>query len=230
MAASLPFKNLRISLDRELHLRSAMRCETTPAFRISELSARPGAGSSKSSKTLRSSKKPRTNSFTRKDLGKPLIYVSFLHVHGAGAPDYCSTLEGDASYECWTAYFELKDLEEEVSKDKIESLMRQGGDVRALVGRIHSASARYKNEKKKTEESAKNNNKEGVETGKPSNAEDRQSERHRPFPVPDGLPKTQEEIEEEEKVRMQDSPYTILLRRMGKHAAWFTPRPDHETD
>ncbi|MBA0688046.1 hypothetical protein Goshw_009233, partial [Gossypium schwendimanii] len=25
--------------------------------------------------------------------------------------DYCSTLEGDESYSCWRAYFELKDLE-----------------------------------------------------------------------------------------------------------------------
>ncbi|XP_022746631.1 CCG-binding protein 1-like [Durio zibethinus] len=25
--------------------------------------------------------------------------------------DYCSTLEGDDSYSCWRAYFELKDLE-----------------------------------------------------------------------------------------------------------------------
>lgn len=25
--------------------------------------------------------------------------------------DYCSTLEGDQSYSCWQAYFELKDLE-----------------------------------------------------------------------------------------------------------------------
>lgn len=25
--------------------------------------------------------------------------------------DYCSTLEGEDSYSCWRAYFELKDLE-----------------------------------------------------------------------------------------------------------------------
>jgi len=25
--------------------------------------------------------------------------------------DYCSTVEGDESYSCWRAYFELKDLE-----------------------------------------------------------------------------------------------------------------------
>lgn len=25
--------------------------------------------------------------------------------------DYCSTLEGDESYSCWRAYFELKDLQ-----------------------------------------------------------------------------------------------------------------------
>lgn len=34
-----------------------------------------------------------------------------LCVFDACCSDYCSTLEGDQSYSCWRAYFELKELE-----------------------------------------------------------------------------------------------------------------------
>lgn len=57
-----------------------------------------------------------------------------------------------------------------------------------------------------------------------------QTAKPRPFPVPDGLPKTQEEIDEDEEALMPESPYTRLLRRMGRYPDWYTPRPDHETD
>lgn len=52
----------------------------------------------------------------------------------------------------------------------------------------------------------------------------------RPCPIPDGLPKSLEELEEEERGRMPDSPYTRLLRTKGSFPAWFSPAPDHETD
>lgn len=40
-------------------------------------------------------------------------------------------------------------------------------------------------------------------------------------PIPDGLPKSREELEEEEKARMPDSPYTKLLRAKGTHPVWY---------
>ena len=39
-----------------------------------------------------------------------LILCDFLFSVWSGL-DYCSTLDGDDSYSCWKAYFELKDLE-----------------------------------------------------------------------------------------------------------------------
>nr|CAD1819506.1 unnamed protein product [Ananas comosus var. bracteatus] len=38
-----------------------------------------------------------------------------------------------------------------------------------------------------------------------------------------------DELEEEEKARMPDSPFTRLLRSKGRHPAWYTLAPDHET-
>ncbi|MCD9560441.1 hypothetical protein HAX54_019123 [Datura stramonium] len=56
--------------------------------------------------------------------------------------------------------------------------------------------------------------KESKESAKAVNLEAKGA---RPCPIPDGLPKTREELEEEEKARMPDSPYTKLLRAKGTH-------------
>ncbi|PQM35974.1 CCG-binding protein 1 [Prunus yedoensis var. nudiflora] len=34
----------------------------------------------------------------------------------------------------------------------------------------------------------------------------------------------------EESARMPDSPFTRLLRIKGRHPAWYSATPDHETD
>lgn len=49
-------------------------------------------------------------------------------------------------------------------------------------------------------------------------------------PRPDGLPKSADEMMEEEQAKMPDSSYTKLLRSMGKSPAWYSEAPDHETD
>nr|TKS11464.1 hypothetical protein D5086_0000074070 [Populus alba] len=48
-------------------------------------------------------------------------------------------------------------------------------------------------------------------------------ERERLCPIPDGLPKSPEDLEEEEKARMPDSPFTRMLRTKGRFPAWYTP-------
>lgn len=56
-------------------------------------------------------------------------------------------------------------------------------------------------------------------------------EEQRLCPIPDGLPKSADELMEEEKARMPDSPYTRLLRTMGSSSStWYSQLPDHETD
>lgn len=91
------------------------------------------------------------------------------------------------------------------------------GDVRYLIRSIHHRS----DLRKKMAEKAKNPISLSS-TGKTS--------KPRPFPIPDGLPKTQEELDEETEALMPESSYTRLLRRMGRYPDWYTPRPDHETD
>ncbi|KAL5562524.1 hypothetical protein UlMin_032271 [Ulmus minor] len=127
--------------------------------------------------------------------------------------DYCSTLEGDESYSCWRAYFELKDLEKESPKQDVEKLILQAGGVKSLIGCLHGIADIHKGKKK------------GF-MAQPFEGEKVEKLSHRP----DGLPKTPEELAEEESGRMPDSPFTRLLRTKGTSPAWYSPVPDHETD
>ncbi|KAF3664337.1 CCG-binding protein 1 [Capsicum chacoense] len=126
--------------------------------------------------------------------------------------DYCSVLEGDDSYSCWQAYFELKDLEKEEPKEEVERLILQAGGVKTLISCLHGISEMHK---------ARNRSKESAK------AMNLEAEGARHCPIPDGLPKTREELEEEEKARMPDSPYTKLLRARGTHPVWYSTTLDY---
>lgn len=96
-------------------------------------------------------------------------------------------------------------------KHEVEKFVRQTGGRKALIECLHGLTA--------LEKKAKNKQKPAAAV-----VEDK---RPKPFPVPDGLPKTREELEEEERARMPDSPFTRLLRTMGRHPAWYSEAPDH---
>ncbi|CAH8262352.1 unnamed protein product [Arabidopsis lyrata] len=125
--------------------------------------------------------------------------------------DYCSTLEGDDSYSCWRAYFELKDLEREKPKVEVENLILQTGGVKSLIGCLHGVASMEKDNKTK-------------------NGLNREKGMKLHIHIPDGLPKSEQELEEEEKSKMPDSAFTRLLRTKGTIPAWFSHAPDHETD
>ncbi|KAK6135699.1 hypothetical protein DH2020_030560 [Rehmannia glutinosa] len=143
--------------------------------------------------------------------GKCFSFVFFL-LH---CSDYCLTLEGDDSYSCWQAYFELKDLEKESPKEEVERLIIEAGGVKSLINCVHGVASIHKTKK----ERSGSQNRTNVENAG-----------SKPCPIPDGLPKTAEELEEEEKARMPDSPFTRLLRARGRYPAWYSPAPEHETD
>ncbi|KAL5705032.1 hypothetical protein ACHQM5_023383 [Ranunculus cassubicifolius] len=142
---------------------------------------------------------------------------SFIEKSESELLDYCSVLEGDESFSCWTAYFELKQLEREMPKDDVEKLIHQTGGVKSLIDCVHGVSEVHKRRNAKVEEALK-----------PVEAEKKMEKSL--GPIPDGLPKSKEEIEEEEKARMPDSAFTRLLRTKGRSPAWFSQAPDHETD
>ncbi|MCL7031602.1 hypothetical protein MKW94_010021 [Papaver nudicaule] len=156
---------------------------------------------------------PKLEPFSRSKIDRGIKELPFVQKSENEIADYCSTLEGDKAYSCWRAYFELKDLENEFTKEELEMLVIQSGGVKSLIDCVHGITTMQKKKKEIINDSMK-----------PINQE------NKPFPVPDGLPKSQEEIDEEEESKMPDSPFTRLLRSKGKFPAWFSPVPDHETD
>ncbi|KAH9608402.1 hypothetical protein KSS87_011295 [Heliosperma pusillum] len=116
--------------------------------------------------------------------------------------DYCTVLEGETSYSCWEAYFELKELQKEYTKEQVEKLIIEAGGVKSLIGCLHGVSAIHKANK-----SASHSQGDHIQP---------QSNAH----IPDGLPKTPQQLQEEENAKMPDSAYTRLLRHRGTLPAW----------
>ncbi|KDP38257.1 hypothetical protein JCGZ_04900 [Jatropha curcas] len=170
---------------------------------------------SSSSSSRSSSCIPKLEPFSRTKLERAVKEPPLIEKSENELADYCSTLEGDDSYSCWSAYFELKDLERELPKEDLEKVILQSGGVKSLMGCLHGISAMQKK------------GKNGFGFMAPMTME---KERDRSCPIPDGLPKSKEELEEEERARMPDSQYTRLLRTKGRFPAWYSPAPDHETD
>lgn len=84
--------------------------------------------------------------------------------------------------------------------------------MKSLVGCLHGITEIHKARK---------------ECNKSEKVSNFEQEKARLCPVPDGLPKSREELEEEEKARMPDSPFTRLLRTKGRNPAWYSPVPDY---
>ncbi|XP_022148538.1 CCG-binding protein 1 [Momordica charantia] len=158
---------------------------------------------------------PKLEPFSRTKLDRAIKEPPLIEKSESELADYCSTLEGDDSYSCWKAYFELKDLEKDSPKQEVEKLILQAGGVKSLIGCLHGIAAIHKRKGSENNAAKPLNGAEGRETG---------------CPIPDGLPKSAEEMEEEERARMPDSPFTRLLRSKGTFPAWYSPAPDHETD
>lgn len=106
-------------------------------------------------------------------------------------------------------------LQKESPKSDIERLILETGGVKSLVGVLHGIALMHKLKK------------EGLNFAKEVKSEE---EHIHNCPIPDGLPKSADEMMEEEQGRMPDSPYTRLLRTMGRFPAWYSQAPDHETD
>nr|GEU36892.1 CCG-binding protein 1 [Tanacetum cinerariifolium] len=167
---------------------------------------------------------PKLEPFSRSKLDRMVKDPPLIQKSENDIADYCSTLEGDRSYSCWRAYFELKDLEKEAPKEEVERMIIESGGVKSLIGCLHGIT-----EIRKAKKQSENEN--GSEASNLNSSENVTADggKRRECPVPDGLPKSREEMEEEENGKMPDSPFTRLLRAKGKFPAWYSPAPDHET-
>ncbi|KAJ9537806.1 hypothetical protein OSB04_030539 [Centaurea solstitialis] len=168
---------------------------------------------------------PKLEAFSRSKIDRIVKDLPLIEKAEMDLSDYCSTLEGDSSYNCWRAYFELKELQKEAPKEEVEKLiLESGGGVKSLIGCLHGISEIHKARNQLQQRNGSKSS-SSLDSDKITSSRAR-----RECPVPDGIPKSLEEMEEEEKWKMPDSSFTQLLRSKGTFPAWYSPSPDHETD
>ncbi|XP_019166022.1 PREDICTED: CCG-binding protein 1 [Ipomoea nil] len=205
---------------RSVSLKPHLPFSSSSALLFEAANKSHGSGSAVNPLTIRCSSRtngsiPKLEPFSRSKLERVVKDPPLIEKCERELADYCSVLEGDDSYSCWRAYFELKDLEKEHPKEEVERLILQAGGVKSLIGCVHGIASMQK-PAKNLQEPAKAKNSDKVDE-------------ERVCPVPDGLPKSREEVEEEERALMPDSPFTRLLRIKGKSPAWYSQAPDHQT-
>lgn len=106
----------------------------------------------------------------------------------------------------------------------------RGDGIETMISSLHffSASQRRLNESNGSTNPSKEEKTKKENNGSAPKALNEKKAKEEPKYVPEWMPKSIEELEEEEKARMADSPHARLLRAMRVYPAWYTPRPDHD--
>lgn len=110
-----------------------------------------------------------------------------------------------------------------------------GDGIESMISSVHMFSASHRRRLKESNGSTNTMNEEKMKKETSGAAPKALNEekakvkvKEEPKYVPEWMPKSIEELEEEEKARMADSPHARLLRAMRVYPSWHTPRPDHD--
>eukprot|EP00252_Welwitschia_mirabilis_P020479 TRINITY_DN502_c0_g1_i3.p1 TRINITY_DN502_c0_g1~~TRINITY_DN502_c0_g1_i3.p1 ORF type:complete len:144 (-),score=25.54 TRINITY_DN502_c0_g1_i3:517-948(-) len=119
--------------------------------------------------------------------------------------------------------------EPEESPDKLmlENLVRRSATTKDLIAKLLAISKFRDNCRYDLNPGRVKEGRKIMDEGNPASERGKKE-----FPVPDELPKTAEELEQERSQMLVETPHSRLLRVVGRniHPPWYTPRPDHETD
>jgi hypothetical protein len=168
---------------------------------------------------------PKLESFNQSRVSRLMREPPLLEKVEHALAERCMHLEGDEAYRCWEALFEFEDIKEAYQGEcdtatgdnrasacrpleRFQNLVRQSGGLSGLIDNIRMLAKTAKLHKVPTEE-----------VPEPA---------ARPvFPEDGGLP---EDPVTEESGPLPESSLTRMLRHSGRSPAWFTHRPDHESD
>jgi len=161
---------------------------------------------------------PKRNGFNRHSIDRLYEELPYIQKTKKEISDHCLTLEGDACLSCWRAVSELHDLEKELPKKEVEGMITvsSGDGVESMISSLHHLSAFHRRLKESSgSTNALNEQKLEIKTSKSTpKALHGEKVKEEPKYVPEWMPKSIEELEEEEKARMADSPHARLLRAM----------------
>ncbi|KAG0586525.1 hypothetical protein M758_2G075500 [Ceratodon purpureus] len=174
---------------------------------------------------------PKLEPFNQSRISRLMREPSLLEKAEHALAEKCMVLEGNEAFRCWEALFEFENIKEAYKGEcdtatgddrasacrpleRFQNLVRQSGGVSGLIDNIHMLAKTAKLHKEPTEETPK-------------------SEVPRPvFPEDGGLPldPVEDESVADESGLLPESSLTRMLRHNGRSPAWYTHRPDHESD
>jgi hypothetical protein len=169
---------------------------------------------------------PKTQPFNQSRISRLVREHSLLEKAEHALADKCTLLEGDEAFRCWEALFEFENIKEECQVEcdlatgddrstacrpleRFENLVRQSGGVKGLIDNVLMVAKAAKKRPKPVEPVTPT-------AEKPV------------FPEDGGLP-PQDSVADESGL-LPESDFTRMLRHNGRSPAWFTQRPDHESD
>jgi hypothetical protein len=185
--------------------------------------ASEGVQHSSSSSSSNSQNVPKMEPFNQSRISRLMREPSLLEKAENALADKCTVLEGDDAYRCWEALFEFENLKETYQVecdvatgderenacrplDRFENLVRQSGGVSGLIDNIRMVAMTAKRQQEPTEVAPTAGDRAALhEDGGAQDAAD-------------------------ESGLLPESSLTRMLRHSGLLPAWFTPRPDHESD
>ncbi|KAH7415999.1 hypothetical protein KP509_14G070500 [Ceratopteris richardii] len=176
---------------------------------------------------------PKLEPFSQSRVSRLVKEPSLLEKAEHAIADRCSILEGDAAYECWEALFEFEHMKHDTkiqcdlaapsekaracrSLERLENFVRYSGGVASLINNVRMLAMANKMHKPAMDSPDElQNSQDHAPRNSSTSADDNENVVHF-FPEPEDLPPTKEDLELEESARMPDSPFTRVLRVMGR--------------
>jgi len=175
---------------------------------------------------------PKSEPFNQSRISRQMRGPSLLETAENALAEKCTHLEGDEAYSCWEALFEFENIKEEYQQEcdvasaderegacsrleRFQNLVRQSGGASGLIDNVRMVARTAK--------------KKQLQQQKPEPSEEGPKVDDKPVvPEEEGLP--QDSVVEESSGLLPESNLTRMLRHSGLSPAWFTHRPDHESD
>lgn len=172
---------------------------------------------------------PKLEPFNQSRISRLMREPSLLEKAEHALAERCVLLEGNEAYRCWEALFEFENVKEAhqgecavaSSEDRasacgplerFENLVRQSGGVSGLIDNILMLAKTAKLQKEEAAEETSETDTRPV------------------FPEDGGLPMDDAPVAADESGLLPESSLSRMLRRNGCSPAWYTHRPDHESD
>ena len=177
---------------------------------------------------------PISEPFNQSRISRQMRGPSLLETAENALADKCTHLEGDEAYSCWEALFEFENIKEEYQQEcdvasaderasacsrleRFQNLVRQSGGASGLIDNVRMVARTAKMRQLQQQQQQQASSEEGSQVADKA-------------VVPEEEGPARDSVVDESSGLLPESNLTRMLRHSGLSPAWFTRRPDHESD